>query len=104
MHYLVTVQRTSMGVRINLPTVHFEREILRWAEERLHAPKMGKENGRITTERGDPYYAHMPTERSFSSATTGSGSTSLEPYFSGLTWVGSDSSVTTRLVPSVVMK
>lgn len=65
MHYLVTVQRTSMGVRINLPTVHFEREILRWAEERLHAPKMGKENGRITTERGDPYYAHMPTERSF---------------------------------------
>lgn len=65
MHYLVTVQRTSMGVRVSLPTAHFEREILRWAEERLHAPKMGKENGRITTERGDPYYAHMPTERSF---------------------------------------
>ena len=65
MHYVVGVLRTSQGVRFNLPTHHFEREVLQWAQDNLHAPKMGKENGRITTERGDPYYAHMPTVRSF---------------------------------------
>lgn len=65
MQYLIGVERTSLGVRFNLPTHHFEREILKWAEENLHAPKMGKERGRITTERGDPYYVHLKGERSF---------------------------------------
>ena len=37
-------------------------------------------------------------------ATTGSGSASLEAYLRGLTWKGSDSSVTTRNSPSVVKK
>lgn len=65
MHYVVGVLRTSLGVRFNLPTHHFEREVLQWAQNHLHAPKMGKVDGRITTERGDPYYAHLPTLRSF---------------------------------------
>ena len=65
MQYVIGVERTSLGVRFNLPTHHFEREILKWAEQTLHAPKMGKDNGRITTERGDPYYVHLRNERSF---------------------------------------
>ncbi|QNN97460.1 hypothetical protein [Proteus phage 7] len=31
----------------------------------MHAPKMGKQHGRITTERGDAYYAHIPSLRTF---------------------------------------
>lgn len=63
--YVVNILITSMGFRVETPRREFENEILSWAEENLHAPKMGKNRGRIFTERGDPYYAHMPTIRSF---------------------------------------
>ncbi|HHS7556445.1 TPA: hypothetical protein ACTPQ1_004739 [Salmonella enterica] len=56
---------TSMGVRIEVPIRQAEKAILAWAEENMHAPKMGKQHGRITTERGDPYYAHIPSLRTF---------------------------------------
>ena len=42
--------------------------------------------------------------RSFTRPTTGSGSASLEPYFSGLTANGLFKSVTTRNSPSVVIQ
>ncbi|ECG5348557.1 hypothetical protein E1B78_04360 [Salmonella enterica subsp. enterica serovar Tennessee] len=56
---------TSMGVRVEVPIRQAERAILAWAEENMHAPKMGKQHGRITTERGDAYYAHIPSLRTF---------------------------------------
>ncbi|QVW55169.1 hypothetical protein pEaSNUABM29_00125 [Erwinia phage pEa_SNUABM_29] len=56
---------TSMGVRIEVPIRQAEKAILAWAEENMHAPKMGKQHGRITTERGDPYYVHIPSLRTF---------------------------------------
>ncbi|ENZ4827453.1 hypothetical protein ACGLDM_004538, partial [Salmonella enterica subsp. enterica serovar Braenderup] len=56
---------TSMGVRVEVPVRQAERAILAWAEENMHAPKMGKQHGRITTERGDAYYAHIPSLRTF---------------------------------------
>ncbi|EGN9442556.1 hypothetical protein IS230_004497 [Salmonella enterica] len=56
---------TSMGVRVEVPCRPIESAILKWAEENLHAPKMGKQYGRIITERGDPYYAHIPSIRTF---------------------------------------
>ncbi|WP_218670292.1 hypothetical protein, partial [Salmonella enterica] len=56
---------TSMGVRVEVPCRQIESAILKWAEEHMHAPKMGKQYGRIFTERGDPYYAHIPSLRSF---------------------------------------
>ncbi|EDE1334977.1 hypothetical protein BZW68_00240 [Salmonella enterica subsp. enterica serovar Enteritidis] len=56
---------TSMGVRVEVPIRQAEGAILAWAEENMHAPKMGKQHGRITTERGDAYYAHIPSLRTF---------------------------------------
>lgn len=56
---------TSMGVRVEVPIRQAERAILAWAEENMHAPKMGKQHGRITAERGDAYYAHIPSLRTF---------------------------------------
>ncbi|AFQ96764.1 DNA helicase [Erwinia phage phiEaH2] len=56
---------TSMGVRVEVPNRQMESAILAWAEENMHAPKMGKQQGRITTERGDAFYVHIPSLRTF---------------------------------------
>lgn len=56
---VINVLRTSMGVRFEIPIRAIEAAVLRWAEENLHAPKMGREQGRTVMEKGDGYYAHI---------------------------------------------
>ncbi len=61
----INITHTTMGVRIEVPIRPVEIAIKTWAERNLHAPKMGKERGKITVEQGDGYYAHMEGARSF---------------------------------------
>lgn len=61
----IHITHTTMGVRVEVPIRPVEIAIKSWAERNLHAPKMGKDHGRITVEAGDGYYAHMEGARSF---------------------------------------
>ncbi|ANZ48341.1 DNA helicase [Erwinia phage vB_EamM_Caitlin] len=61
----IHITHTSMGVRVEVPVRQVEIAIKTWAEQNLHAPKMGKDHGRITVEQGDGYYAYLPSTRSF---------------------------------------
>ncbi|QVW54805.1 hypothetical protein pEaSNUABM4_00052 [Erwinia phage pEa_SNUABM_4] len=54
-----------MGVRVEVPVRQIEIALKSWAEQNLHAPKMGKDHGRITVEQGDGYYAYLPGTRTF---------------------------------------
>lgn len=63
--HTIHITHTSMGVRVEVPLRQVEIAIKTWAERTLHAPKMGKDHGRITVEQGDGYYAYMPGTRSF---------------------------------------
>ncbi|MGL5397255.1 MAG: hypothetical protein ACRDBQ_18560 [Shewanella sp.] len=65
MLYTIHVTHTSMGVRVELPTFQFVNAIKAWAENTLHAPKMGKNHGRITLERGDAFYVYIEQRQSF---------------------------------------
>lgn len=62
---VIHILRTRMGVRFEVPIRVIETAILRWAEENLHAPKMGRDHGRTIIEKGDGYYAHIPSMRYF---------------------------------------
>ena len=53
----IHITQTSMGVRVEVPVRQLEIALKTWAEQNLHAPKMGKDHGRITVEQGDGYYA-----------------------------------------------
>lgn len=61
----IHITHTSMGVRVEVPVRQLEIALKTWAEQNLHAPKMGKDHGRITVEQGDGYYAYLPSTRSF---------------------------------------
>ena len=61
----IHITHTSMGVRVEVPVRQLEIALKTWAEQNLHAPRMGKANGRITVETGDPYYAYLPSSRTF---------------------------------------
>lgn len=65
MRYLVHITHTTMGVRVEVPVRQVELAILDWATRNLHAPKMGKDHGRIVVENGDGYYVHIPSLRTF---------------------------------------
>lgn len=65
MRYTIHITHTSMGIRVEVPVRQMELAILDWAQANLHAPKMGKDHGRIVTERGDGFYVHMPTIHTF---------------------------------------
>lgn len=62
---VINVLRTSMGVRFEIPIRAIEVAVLRWAEENLHAPKMGRVQGRTVIEAGDGYYAFIPSMHMF---------------------------------------
>ncbi|EDD7888841.1 hypothetical protein BXK49_10525 [Salmonella enterica subsp. enterica serovar Enteritidis] len=59
--FVINVMHTSMGFRIEVPVRVIELAILKFAEDNLHAPKMGRDHGRITVEKGDAYYVHVPS-------------------------------------------
>ncbi|ANZ48888.1 DNA helicase [Erwinia phage vB_EamM_EarlPhillipIV] len=59
--FVINVMHTSMGFRIEVPVRVIELAILKFADENLHAPKMGRDHGRITVEKGDAYYVHVPS-------------------------------------------
>lgn len=61
----IHITHTSMGVRVEVPVRQIEIALKTWAEQNLHAPKMGKDHGRITVEQGDGYYAYLPSTRTF---------------------------------------
>lgn len=61
----IHITHTSMGVRVEVPVRQAEIAIKTWAERTLHAPKMGKDHGRITIEQGDGFYAHLAGSRTF---------------------------------------
>lgn len=61
----IHITHTSMGVRVEVPIRQIEIALKSWAEQNLHAPKMGKDHGRITVEQGDGYYAYMGGTRTF---------------------------------------
>ena len=61
----IHITHTSMGVRVEVPVRQIEIALKSWAEQNLHAPRMGKDHGRITVEQGDGYYAYLPSTRSF---------------------------------------
>lgn len=61
----IHITHTSMGVRVEVPVRQIEIALKSWAEQNLHAPKMGKDHGRITVEQGDGYYAYLPSTRTF---------------------------------------
>ncbi|QVW28550.1 putative ATP dependent helicase [Erwinia phage pEa_SNUABM_8] len=63
--YEIHITHTSMGVRVEVPVRQIEIALKSWAEQNLHAPKMGKDHGRITVEQGDGYYAYLPGTRTF---------------------------------------
>ncbi|QVW55633.1 hypothetical protein pEaSNUABM9_00037 [Erwinia phage pEa_SNUABM_9] len=63
--YEIHITHTSMGVRVEVPVRQIEIALKTWAEQNLHAPKMGKDHGRITVEQGDGYYAYLPGTRTF---------------------------------------
>ncbi|AXF51179.1 putative ATP-dependent DNA helicase [Erwinia phage Wellington] len=65
MRYTIHITHTSMGIRVEVPVRQMEVAILDWAQANLHAPKMGKDHGRIVTEKGDGFYVHMPTIHTF---------------------------------------
>ncbi|QXO09473.1 hypothetical protein pEaSNUABM11_00049 [Erwinia phage pEa_SNUABM_11] len=65
MRYTIHITHTSMGIRVEVPVRQMEMAILDWASMNLHAPKMGKDHGRIVTEKGDGFYVHMPTIHTF---------------------------------------
>jgi len=65
MRYTIHITHTMMGIRVEVPVRQMEIAILDWATQNLHAPKMGKDQGRLTTEAGDGFYVHIPTLTTF---------------------------------------
>lgn len=63
--FVIHVIHTSMGFRIEVPVRVIELAILKFADEHLHAPKMGRDHGRMTVEKGDGYYIHVPSMNYF---------------------------------------
>jgi len=61
----IHITHTSMGVRVEATVRQVEIALKTWAERSLHAPKMGKSDGRITIEQGDGFYAHLAGSRTF---------------------------------------
>tara|TARA_Y100001960_G_scaffold61541_1_gene64330 strand:- start:11882 stop:14617 length:2736 start_codon:yes stop_codon:yes gene_type:complete len=60
----IHIEKMTMGFRIHIPIVQAEAAVLRYAE-RLHAPKLGRDRGRVTTEVGDPFYLRIRRDKIF---------------------------------------
>ena len=58
----IHIEKMTMGFRIHIPIVQAEAAVLRYAE-RLHAPKLGRDRGRVTTEVGDPFYLRIRQDK-----------------------------------------
>lgn len=54
----IHIEKMTMGFRIHVPIVAAEAAVLQYAQ-RLHAPKIGRDRGRITTEVGEAFYLRI---------------------------------------------
>lgn len=54
----IHIEKMTMGFRIHLPVIQAEAAVIQYAQ-RLHAPKIGRDRGRITTEVGEPFYLRI---------------------------------------------
>ena len=58
----IHIEKMTMGFRIHVPVVQAEAAVLQYAQ-RLHAPKIGRDRGRITTEIGEAFYLRIQRHR-----------------------------------------
>lgn len=60
----ITITLYSLGFKIEIPIPRAEAAISSFADS-LHAPKLGRERGRVVQEKGDGYYIHSKQDHFF---------------------------------------